>query len=48
VVTDEMVKRLADELWARLDLNGHTGDGVRSVARAALTAALTAGDKSNG
>lgn len=40
-VTDEMVKRLSDELWARLDLNGHTGDGVRKVARAGLAAALS-------
>lgn len=35
---EKLVERVAEALWANLDLNGHTLDGVKRAARAALAA----------
>ncbi len=43
----ELVERVANVLWHHLDLNGHTGDGVRRTA-AAVLAALQPQERSNG
>jgi len=36
--SEEMVERTANALWSNLDLNGHTLDGVKRAAIAAITA----------
>ena len=41
-IGDDVVERVAEVLWSQLDLNGHTIEGVRRAARAALTAATPA------
>src|SRR5690242_14729631 len=42
--SEDVVERVADLLWQHIDLNGHTLDGVKRVARKIAAMALPQGD----